>query len=202
MKLSKMFGLAAVAAFALMALVGASSAMANEKTALCKKKTLVCAGADQYGAGTVISSSLKSGTEALLSGALSVKCKNSSVGGKTTGAPLGDTVLGLIETTTFTNCTGCTHVLSQSTPWVAHIKNTLNLKGTLTVLSPKVELLGCPFGISCTATAAEVVLDVDTSVEPATVKAINEPLSLGLCGNGTWNAEYVLSAPTPLYIES
>jgi len=202
MKLSKMFGLVAVAAFAMMALVGASSASANSETALCKKKTLICAAADQYAAGTVISSSLKSGTEAILSGALSVKCTASSVGGKTTGSTLGPTVLGLIETTTFTGCTGCTHVLSQNTPWVAHIQNALNLKGTLTVLSPKVELLGCPLGIKCTATAAEVVLDVDTSVEPATVKAINEPLSLGLCGNGTWNAEYVLSSPTPLYIES
>jgi hypothetical protein len=202
MKLGKMFGFAAVAAFALMALAGASSAVANPETALCKKQTLVCAAVDRYPAGTTISGSLKSGTEAVLSGALSVKCKSSSVGGKTTGSELGPTVLDLLETTTFTNCTGCTHVLSQSTPWVSHLKNELNLKGSLIVLGPQVQLSGCPFGISCTATAAEVVLDVDTSVEPATVKAINEPLSLGLCGNGTWNAEYVLSAPKPLYIES
>ena len=202
MKFSKMFGLAAVAAFALMAFVGASSAMANTETALCKKKTLVCAVEDRYPAGTVLSSSLKTGTEAVLSGALSVKCKASTVGGKTEGPTLGPTVLGAIEATTFTSCEGCTHVLSQNTPWTAHIKNALNLKGTLTVLNPKVQLLGCPFGISCTATAAEVVLDVDTSVEPPVIKAINEPLSLGICGNGTWNAEYIVLAPKPLYIES
>lgn len=202
MKSIKWIGLAAVVSMIAMAFVGASSASALS-TALCKTKEKVCASGNQYAAGTTLSAKLKEGTTAKLTGALEVTCSASTVGGKTEGASLGASILGAIETLTFTSCgTTCESITAEGFPYVSHLVNLGSLKGTLTVLTPKVVLKKCTiFKITCTATAKEVVLDVDTSVEPATIKAINEPLELGACGKGTWNAEYVLTEPKPVFLE-
>lgn len=208
MRTIKALGLCLVAAIASMAVVGAGPALANTETALCKVKELVCPAASQYGAGTVIKGKLKTGTKAVLTGSLKVECEASTVGIELKGSSLGPTVLGKFTELTFTKCTTCPKVTSLLNLFgEAHIKNTLNLTGLLTVLTPTVHLEEC-FGTSasCTVSASAVELDVNTSVEPATVKAINEKLSVSggfLCGSsGTWNAEYVLVSPTPIYVES
>jgi hypothetical protein len=210
MRLTKMLGLAMVAAIAAMALIGVSSASATtESTSLCKKKELVCPVASQYPSGTIIKAGLVPGTEAVLTGTLEVKCKVATVEMETLAGLGTPTLLGDIFGVTFSSCSGCSKteaLVSKAAPWLAHLKNLGGLKGSLTVLKPVVHLLECTvFKLKCTATAEEVVLDVDTSVEPGIVNAINEPLKLsgGLCGTtGTWNAKYEITSPKPLYIES
>jgi hypothetical protein len=203
----KVLGLGLVAALATMAIVGAGTASAtNEFTALCKVKQLVCPEASQYKAGTVIKGQLKAGTKAVLTGSLKVECEASTVGLELTGSALAKTLLGKFTELTFTKCTTCPKVTAALGAFgPPHLKNIGGLKGLLTVLTPEVFLESC-FGFAkCTVKAAAVELDADTSVEPATVKAVSEKLSVsgfGCGSEGTWTAEYVLTAPTPIYIES
>lgn len=207
MRTSKALGLGLLAAIAAMAVFGAGSASAStENTALCKKAELVCPAASLYPVGTKIKGKLKTGTKAILSGSLKVECSESEVELESTGSALAKTLLFKFLALIFNNCTTCPKVTSLISLFgEAHLKNLGGLKGLLTVLNPLVHLEGC-FGFAkCTVSASAVELDADTSVEPATVKAINEKLSVSGfgCGTeGTWNAEYVLVAPTPLFIES
>jgi len=204
MKPFRLIGVAVVASMVAMAFIGASTASATFNTTLCKVKEDPCAAGNQYPSGTVLSGQLAAGKTAKLTGALEVTCSASTVSGKTEGTLGVTSLLGTITGLTFTSCgSTCESITAESFPYVSHLLNTGGLKGTLTVLNPKVTLKNCTiFKITCTATAASVVLDVDTTVQPPTIKAINEPLSLGACGNGTWNAEYVLTSPSPAYIES
>jgi hypothetical protein len=203
----KALGLGLVAAITAMAVMGVGTASATTKsTALCKVAELVCPEASQYKAGTVIKGQLKTGTKAVLTGSLKVECEESEVSLETTGSSLATSVLAKFLVLIFNKCTTCPKV----TPLLAafgpgHLFNLGGLKGLLLLLTPLVHLEGC-FGFAkCTVKAEAVELDADTSVEPATVKAVNEKLSIsgfGCGSEGTWNAEYVLTAPTPLYIES
>jgi hypothetical protein len=203
---SKIIGLAVVAALAITALVGVTqSGATTSSTVLCKAPELACSAANTYGPGTHIEAVLKSGTEAKLTGALAISCKNSTVLGElTTG--LGTTQLGIITSLTFSNCNTCESITSTGhygSGWISHLKNLGSLKGSLTVLSPLVLLNNCTFfKISCVASSPEVSLDVDPDGSGGlTILAVNESLNLGICGNGTWNAEYVITLPKPAYIE-
>lgn len=207
MRTIKALSLGLLAAIAAMALIGAGTASAESGTVtLCKTKELTCLSGNQYPSGTVVKGKLRTGTKAVLSGSLKVECEESGVALQTTGPQLGTTLLAKFTELTFKKCTTCPTVTSLLASFgEAHLRSLGNLKGLLTVLTPEVDLEGC-FGFSkCVVKANAVELDVDTTVEPATVKAVNEKLSVSGfgCGTeGTWNAEYVLSAPTPLYIES
>jgi hypothetical protein len=209
-RLTKTLGLSTVAAITAMALVGVISASATTgSTALCKTKELTCQTANQWPSGTIVKASLVPGKEAVLTGSLEVKCKVATVEGETLAALGTPTLLADIFAVTFSSCSGCNKteaLVSKAAPWLAHLQNLGSLKGLLTVLNPVVHLLECTiFKVKCTASAKEVALDVDTSVEPALVKAINEPLTLsgGVCGStGTWNAEYEILSPKPAYIEA
>ncbi|HWM54169.1 MAG TPA: hypothetical protein VNO20_02100 [Solirubrobacterales bacterium] len=209
MRLTKMVGLAALAALAAMAFLGASSASASTTSvALCKKAELVCPAGEQYPAGTKIHAELLPGTTAKLTGALEITCKKSLVEGTTSAALSSGTLLGSITALTFTECgTTCNSIVSHvsaAAPWTSHLKNLGKLLGEMVVLNPLVLLNGCTFfKINCVASAAEVGLHVDpVGTGELEVLAVNEPLSLGICGNGTWNATYIVTTPKPAYIES
>ena len=207
MRTIKALSLGLLAAIAAMAIFSAGTASASTLyVSLCKKAELVCALADQYPAGTLVKGKLKTGTKAVLSGSLKVECSESEVSLETKAALSHGSLLGVFKALTFKNCTTCPTVTSLLASFgEAHLSNLGGLKGLLTVLSPVVHLEGC-FGFAkCTVSASAVELDADTSVSPGTVKAVNEKLSVSGfgCGTeGTWNAEYVLTAPTPLFIES
>lgn len=193
-----MLSLAAVAAIAAMAFIGASSASA---TTLCSVNTNPCPEANRY-TSVSVEAALETGTEAVLSGPVAVKCNTSTVKGAsegTSGNPLKGKITGLTFGPT---CTGCTTVTSEALPYVADVKATGGGNGTLTVLSPKVKLANCPLGISCTASASEVVLDV-VGGNPAKVLAKEEPITLS-CSfeKGKWDATYVVSTPKPLFVEA
>lgn len=207
MKMIKSLGFGLLGVISATATLGAGAASATtDFTALCKVKVLACFLESTYGTGTVVKGKLKTGTKAVLSGSLKVECEESAVALELKGDPLGPTLLGKITELTFKKCTTCptvTSLLGAFGEW--HLKNAGNLKGLWTILTPTVHLQGCFGFATCTVSASAIELDADTSVEPATVKAVNEKLSVSGFGCGseaTWNAEYVLVSPTPLYIES
>jgi hypothetical protein len=203
----KGLGIGVVTVLAVTAIVGTSTTSAtNDFTAACKVKLLACPEASQYKAGALVKGNLKAGTKAVFTGSLKVECDASTVGLELTGSSLAPILLGRFTEVTFTKCTTCpkvTAALGSFGP--PHLKNIGGLKGRFILLDPEVFLESC-FGFAkCTVKAAVVELDADTSVEPATVKAVSEKLSVsgfGCGSEGTWTAEYVLTAPTPFLIES
>lgn len=198
MKYLKMLVLTAVAALAAMAIVGATSASA---VVLCKENKTPCPEAAQYPSGTKISAKLVAGTKAVLKGSLTVECSVSTVSGETTaksGSPLPGKITGL----TFSTCTTCPTVTAESLPYTVSGNATGGGNGTMTVSNPKVKLAGCFGFANCTASAASVTLDL-VGGSPGRVKAVNEPLTISGfgCGtSGTWNAEYEITAPNPVFI--
>ena len=197
MKLIKMFGLAAVAAIAAMAFIGAGTASAE----LCTANEEPCAAGNVLPNNSEIKSSLETGTKAILKGALEIECSVSTVNGKSTQAGNNDPVSGLIEAATWTTCSPNCTVKAEALNWTSSIKRTGDKTGTLTVSNPKVKIT-CLF-ISCTFTAVggTVTLDVEdteaTGGKPKVI-AVNEPLTSG-CGAGSWTATYRVEPPNPLY---
>lgn len=185
MKLTKMLGLAVVAAIAVMAFAGAGTASA---TTLCKVKENPCAAANQYPTHTTI---LALSTKAVLSGSLPVTCHS-----HVTILVLEKGVLnvaGDITLLDWTSCKGCSPVTTTLLPSGTFMA--VGSGGTITTTSAtKVELKNClGLGITCKAEASNVSLKFNGGKvgSTANAKAENVPVSLsgGLCGTkGTWNA--------------
>lgn len=88
MRLTKAFGLAAIAAVAAMAFIGTSSAAAAGEVVACKELVTTCPAGSQWPSGTTL---LALSSNAELLGTLNLKCPDSLVSGKTTklsGSPL------------------------------------------------------------------------------------------------------------------
>jgi hypothetical protein len=201
MKYLKILGLAAIAALALTAVAGAGTASAAK---LCKNVTCT----EHYPSGTVLSSKLKTGTNALLTSSFgTVTCKKSTVGGKTTSTEAH----GEITSFTFTECTDpfgspCT-VKAVNLSYTAKGAATGSGNGTLTV-SPKAgggnpgAHVECGSFMNCTFTVSSITLAV-TGGAPATITANKEPLLRegGFCpSEAFWDATYEVTAPSPLFI--
>ncbi|MDQ3725056.1 MAG: hypothetical protein M3335_04055 [Actinomycetota bacterium] len=203
MKYIKMLGLAAVAAAALMAFVGASTASA---TVLCKVNTATTGchvGGNAYAKGTTIKGNLTA-TAILetVGGEVLNKCTGSTLEGKTeTTGGAAETVEGKILTLSWSGCEKHTTTLSTG-KLVIHYSEKDN--GTLTASGTEVTINGI-FGTSCVYGAGEG-LNLGTVVggSPATI-AINTivPRISGgfLCpAEARWTASYELTSPKPLYI--
>jgi len=197
MKYVKMLGLAAVAAMAITALMGAGTASA---TTVCTEGGTVapCASGRKPYEGE-IAAHLVPGTKAILKGSITVECSTSEVKGTTDTAGVGQ-----IKSATFTNCTGCSPVVSEAFPWPSHaVSNSpANGNGKLFVENPKVTLEKCLGGIAtCRAKAKSVELAV-TGGKPAKIVAAAVPLEIETvsgfgCGStGSWKAEYETSVPS------
>jgi len=152
MRLTKMFGLAAVAAVAAIAFVGASSAMATE-TAICKVHTsLVCPEGQE-----VESIKFVAGTTILKTSIATVLCLHSKAKAVVEGELLTAPLKVLLEELDFLDCgtnsthTNCT-VTTEQLPLLEVLKTALNL-GAATVnpeLPAKVhvecgELINCTY---------------------------------------------------------
>jgi hypothetical protein len=216
MKYAKMLGLAALAALAVTAFVGAGSASAAQ---LCKNST----GTECYALPQSISGSTSA---AVLTGSLPVNCASATAG--KAESETGGVITGKIEELTFTNCheqlfgTSCTVTStvtpgSSSTYYMVDAEATGGGNGNMWVgpssngTVPGAHI-SCPsIGAQCfftangthTGSAGWAVLAV-TGGNPATAKANNVTLTshenTGICGStGTWNATYTLS-PKPLFI--
>jgi len=182
MKYVKMLGLAAIAAIAAMAFIGAGSASA---TTLCKVNTSPCPEASRY---PVHSTVLALSTEAVLSGSLSVTCHSHVTVLSESNDGVGAPLLGKITALTWTSCKGgCSSATTTLLP-------SGSLQGTtLTAGKTEVELKGCLGFATCKATATEPKLTFNggTIGGTASAKATNVPVTLSGfgCGSaGTWNA--------------
>lgn len=210
MKHLKILGLAVVAAMALAAFAGASTASATE---LCSTNTSPCTGT-KYGSGTTVHTVLKSSTVATLTNPITnVTCTESTTHGTTTNAGgKGVAVTGKITTFTFGGCktsggTPCTVTsVNVGTGYNASIAATGGGNGTLTVTSSNVGNPGakveCGILINCTFTTASAALGV-TGGNPAIAKANAIPLlrAGGFCpSEAKWDAEYEVLQPKPLFI--
>jgi hypothetical protein len=204
-----MFGLAAIAAVAAMAFIGASSASA---TVLCKTATVPCP--EKYGVGTIIEGTATNAT--LTSNLATVVCGHSVTKTEIEKAGGGaETVTGKITSLTFTSCATtagvpCT-VSVQKLPYHAEVHYTTGANGILTAKtgglgSPGANVV-CVGVISCTFEKALFTLPVDGG-NPASVTANKislERTAFGgtpLCGTEAfWDATYVsVGANTSIYV--
>jgi hypothetical protein len=194
MKYVKMLGLAAVAAMALMAFLGASSASA---TVLCKTATNPC-GSEWLKTGTLSASLATEATSVLKStgGALEDTCSASTVGGEITSQGENQNVVGAISTLTFTTCTNPTAVLSQT--------GTLELEGE-TVKAKGFEVT-VNAGVSCVYSAGEgTTLGTFTGGNPAIIHinaVVNKKSGSFLCPpDSKWEGTYQITGAGTLHSE-
>lgn len=192
MKYLKMLGLAAVAAAALMAFVGAGTASAE--TTLCKN----AAGTECYGTNTKVESELKEGEAVLTpsSGFGETKCKKSFLDGKIETAT---TPSGKVTTLSFTECNRTVSTVEKGTLAIHH---TSGNNGNLTSNGAKVAItiLGvtCEFGGEITSG-----LTFNAGTEPSvTATATISELSghFGCPASAVWHAVYKVTTPTPAYV--
>jgi len=216
MKYVKMLGLAAVAAAALMAFVGASTASA---TVLCKTTGTgsptgtTCPANQAYPAGTEIHA-VNEGN-AVLTGpetTVLITCTISTVKGSTENEGSNtETVKGPIEKLTFENCgAGVTvTVLKPGKLEVHWIEGTHD--GTLTSSGAEVTTVTPSiFGnVHCiyTTTNSDIgkLTHSSTDTNAATMEAEHAPLqqlsTSGLCpSQAFWDAKYEVTTPKPLFV--
>lgn len=206
MKHVKMLGLAAVAAMALLAFVGASSASA---TVLCKTTpTLGSPCASPYPAGTTIDATLEeTATLETLEGTVLDECTGSTIKGTTSNKGSStETVSGNASELTWTGCTRETKTTVLGSLEIHNISGTHN--GTLTGSGFSVTVNGI-FNTSCiygTGTGLDLgTLNQSTSgTTPATIKInaeVPRTVSNFLCPQKTrWTASYLVTEPVPLYV--
>jgi hypothetical protein len=203
MKHLKILGLAVVAAAALMAFVGASSASA---TVLCKEgKGEVCPEGQTYPAGTKIEAKLVAGTKAKLVTAFkTIECEESAVSGETS-AEEAEPLTGPEGTLSFSKCNCETvNVLKAgtlSTTWIAGTNNgTLSSTGSETTVQCA-SLFGT---VHCIYVTEKTDVGTLAGGNPAklTAKATIPRLTTdSLCAEKSeWSAEYEVTSPKPLFV--
>jgi len=192
MKYLKTLGLAAIAAMALMAFVGAGTASA----------TTLNNGTETLKTGSAIASSLITGTSADLkdtTGATIATCTGSSVSGKTTNET-GEKVNGNIESLTWTGCSQTTDTLANGT---LSIKRTGENEGEVSSKGFTVTL-GI-FGVTCTYGSGEGIkigFVKGGSRARWIIKTVLRLFGGGfLCpSTAAWEAEYEVTTPATLNI--
>ncbi|MGN6275753.1 MAG: hypothetical protein ACTHNP_07465 [Solirubrobacterales bacterium] len=209
MKYTKMLGLAAVAATALMALFGTGSASA---TVLCKEYKTPCPKGQALGAGTTIDMSLKTGKSVTISGTgINVTCTTSTIKGTTTNeGSEKEAVKGTVEALTYEKCTGATiKVLKDGSFEAQYIspENTNNTRAHL--ISVGAELTVDEMGISCeygtVAGKTMGILASDETVGPEFTEEVTigkEEESGFLCpASVVVKGEYAITAPAKIYFK-
>lgn len=203
MKYPKALGLAAVAAMALTALLGAGSASA---TVLCKTALEEgCAGTWDYPAGTEIDLSLVGTTSTSgTSGELLDTCTESTSKGSTTNTGgASETVDWNLTVYSSSNCTGTTDTISNGSLEVHWIAGSTN--GTVTSKNTQATKI-IPGGVSCTYGTGASGSDLGTlegGAEPTL--HVKTPLAKlagsFLCpGEVVWDGFYAVTSPQPLYV--
>jgi hypothetical protein len=223
----KMSGLALITAVAAMALIGASSAMA-ESTALCKVSTSPCPEKSIFPSGTVVKTQLLHQTTSstmnleLVSPSLllgpnlveEVRCWESTASGVTTTG-LANPLKGELKSLSFGHCfhksgVGCTV--------------TVNKLGTLTLLKTAANLgeakvngvlvtVVCGIVFECVYTTEELPMHAKgtgpngSATEPAELvadhaKLTKEGLGIGCPNEGFFDAKYEITEPAAGFITS
>jgi hypothetical protein len=215
MKCLKVLGFAAVAAVALTAFIGASSASATVlcKTTPAEPNTNSCPSGWDYPSETTFTLTVDQ-TIHWIAGPIDDTCTSSTVKGKTsTTGGATSTVNGNIETLTFTGCTCPVTVLKPGSLEIHWISGTHN--GTLTGKGSEWTVncsgISCSYGTSATGTDLGKVTSSATSIssatldigDPATGKGATLPKLGGsfLCpSTEEWTGSYWITEPVPLYV--
>jgi hypothetical protein len=202
MKHLKIFGGLASMAVLLAALLGAAPAQA---TVLCESTTTPC-GASTPGTEIVVDASLKPETTATLEttgGQLEATCTESTV--KAVAKSTSESLDGEVSTANLTwgGCTNITQTVAGGSLEVHRIAGTDN--GTVTAKGFEVTIETT--GLSCTYGVGEG-LDlgvIEGGKDPVLAINVVVPKTKGsfLCaGNARWKAEYTVTSPQPLYLET
>lgn len=214
MKYLKILGLAAVAAMALTAFFGATSASAN---VLCTENKNPCPGNHPTEKKLIVGDIIKAtAVNPVLTASPEVTCTHSEVEGHITNAGgKGINVTGTIDKLTFSTChafffgstVSCSVDTTKHLPAHFEVTGTDALKNA--TLRVKKEATGanvdpgatvvCGGFLTCTFSKAEFALGI-TGGNPATVNAAAVPLSIGSGGFGCpseakWDADYKAIAP-------
>jgi hypothetical protein len=200
MKYVKMLGLAAVAAMALMAFVGASTASAT-----VLKSTGVT-----LGKNAPIEASLKSGDSAALTNTAGEPldtCTGGVVAGKISNAGgAAATVSGPVESLTWTGCTDPTTTIKGGTLEIHHISGTTD--GTVTSSGAEVTVNNSVIGSCIYGTGAGIDIGrLETAGATDVINinvVVNEqiPLRFFCPDHAIWDAEYVVTTPHALIVEA
>jgi len=204
MKCLKIFGLAAVAAIALMAFLGASSASA---TVLCKTTPVSnsCPFSWDYSAGTALHLTIEN-TIHFVAGPIDDTCTEFTTKGTTaTTGSATTTVSGNFQVIKLT-CTCPTNITAFGSFEIHWISGTHN--GTLTGKGTKYEItcsgITCEYGTAATGTHLGTVTASATSTSAATIDIDAE---LGKEGGGflcpvvgELSGNFWITEPKPLYI--
>jgi hypothetical protein len=208
MRRIKVLGLAAVAALACMAIVGTSSAFANE-TVLCSSNTgSECPGGEIYLAGTSLKASA-SETVKFETSLGNVKCPESSLEGKTS-AWSGEPLAAEVSAWTIGGCKLGTSKCTASAlnlPYSASVAYQFNKgNGTMTLKGSGGEVgwaVNCGAGLNCNFSSA-TPLHVGGG-SPASLSADYWLKGVsGSCpsGGATFVAPLTITSPQPLYVRS
>jgi hypothetical protein len=219
MKHLRILGLALVAAAAMTAILGASTASATE---LCKVMTTPCPAASVYKEKTALKASLVPEKVAELTSSIdNVTCKKSTVGGETTNAGGSGTtaVTGTISSLTFTECTdsfgnSCT-VAKEFLPSSASVTGggtstpstfSFNITGKAGANVKCGALINCTFFLENKSLPGQNPVASEESKAMPLITASGVSLS-HVSGQGflcpstaTWNAPYEVTSPTPLVV--
>ena len=202
MKYLKMLGLAAVAAVATMAYLGAGSASAQT----LYKYTTPSAN-EKVATGTELVLTLEKETSLLLKdtlGGVNDTCTGSEMKGKV-GTNTTTDAGGAISTLTFTGCSHTKDTLANGELEIKNIAGTTN--GTVVSKGARITMTSTIFGISCIPnTGAGTTLGTLTGAKSPTAQAtldINSVITLeNGCGDSTWTGKYEVTSPVGLTVDS
>ncbi len=208
-----MLAVSAMAALAAMAFIGAGTASAQVKhlVVLCKvNPEKLCPEGQLYKTGTIIKANLEAlegVVHTVLLGSVNELCETSSVEGKITHT---SPVEGQITSVLFGACKPCTTVTVTGFPLGAKVIHDEEAGKHLWLLIITggiwVKFTGCPLGITCIFETKEVHLDAENKATTPLVLTLENELkriedSELFCGNIVkWDANYLISAPTPSYL--
>lgn len=205
MKSLKMLAPAALAAVALMAFAGASTASA---TVLCKNNASEESCSEKYPAGTAITASLVAGTKARIATEFkTIECSKASMAGKTTseGGPIS-TISVPLTTYVFTECNCEVKVLK--TGELEQHKVAFFFNGTTTARNAEITVTcSTIFGtVHCLYDTTNTHLGNTLGGNPAKISAgaiTPRTPTNGLCSaEAELIAEYEITVPKPLYVTS
>jgi hypothetical protein len=204
MKYLKPIGLAAIAAMALTAYLGAGTASATVLYIYDTPSGNPTVGIKTTVGATVEGSTTFEDTEEDL---LVETCTTSEIRalmeefGSATSHPYGSNVAF-----TFANCSHTVHVLSKGSLEIRHIAGTTN--GTFYLKNAQWTIRSTTFGISCTAsigtaTPIGTLVGAKSTTAHATIN-VNAIIPIGaLCGGDVrWTGAYKVTLPTGLMVES
>jgi hypothetical protein len=200
------FGLSIVAIVLAFATLGAASASA---TALCTESENPCLEGHTIQSGTAVEAKLTGGNEAVLtSGFAVIKCKESTISGKTTSAGGGPEVpvTGKIESASWGSCTcnlgGTVTTAAENLPWSIEVTGKETKDGTMTVKSPKGSFTCAGEKCIYSTTSASFELKGGTPANALVSITLSRNAGSGfLCSStATWKATYTIQKPNPLWV--